>query len=176
MGILEFLEKIVHEYSKLVFKIGSITLLILVLVTMSDVIGRYVFDSPILGVNEGTSWYGLPLVLLFGMAAAQRSGRHINVTVVSRFFPEKVASVVDLVILVVSFGLVSLICWQDILLMIFDWRGNHTIFGLLPLPLVVTRIIVFIAFSSFGLELLVDIFRSSAIVAKVWRPRRLHPQ
>jgi TRAP-type C4-dicarboxylate transport system permease small subunit len=68
--------------------IGSVALFVMMAITVADVIGRYVFNSPILGVFELTEF--LVLILIFSFIAYTQAGNgHISVDFMVKLFPRR---------------------------------------------------------------------------------------
>ena len=74
--------------STLMSYIGVVALFVMMVITVADVIGRYVFNTPILGVFELTEF--LVLILIFSFIAyAQAGNGHVSVEIMVNLFPRR---------------------------------------------------------------------------------------
>ena len=91
--------------------LGAIALFGMMALTMADVIGRYLFNSPILGAFEITEFLVLILIFSF-LGYAQAHKVHVSVDLLITMFPRKVQRVIDLINHTVCFLLMILIAWM----------------------------------------------------------------
>ena len=83
-----------------------------------EVVLRYFFNSPILGVNEIQS-YLVPVVVSLALAATQYDKKHIRMEILYDRLPVKARRAADYLALIVSLAVWVLIAWQTIV------TGNH---------------------------------------------------
>lgn len=81
--------------STLMSYLGVAALFIMMLITMADVVGRYLFNAPILGVFELTEFLVLILVFSF-IAYAQAENAHVSVDFLVIRFPARFRTVIEL--------------------------------------------------------------------------------
>ncbi len=97
-------------------KIASFTsaglILCLMLITAADVLLRYIFSKPIIGVSE-VSEYLLVILVFLALAYAQFQGRHVNVTIITSRLPLRVQSTLYIGILVTVLTLVLAMTWNS---------------------------------------------------------------
>jgi TRAP-type transport system small permease protein len=93
-GILKFINKIFYI-------IGGVSLVSLFILMSSDVLGRFLFDSPINGATE-LGEYFIAALAFFGLAYAQQTGRTITVDTFSEHFPKKLLNIVIIIGFVLS--------------------------------------------------------------------------
>ena len=95
-------------------KAGGYVLLCMMVLTISDVIGRYFFNSPVTGAYEITEVMMVTIVFLFiGYTQAQKA--HISIDFVIRLLPQKMRMTIDIVTHLVSLFIMILIAWMNIL-------------------------------------------------------------
>ncbi|MCF8094249.1 MAG: TRAP transporter small permease [Desulfobacteraceae bacterium] len=100
------------KISEILAYLGCFVLIVMMLLTMADVVGRYIFNTPILGVFEITEFLVLLLIFSF-LGFTQQWKTHISVDLVFNNFPPKMRYFVD--------ALNHLICL--VLMILITWRG-----------------------------------------------------
>ena len=91
--------------------VGAAALFAITCLTTSDVVGRYVFNSPITGALEVTEF--LVLILIFSFLAYTQSKKtHVSVDLLLMIFPEKIKRYVQIFNHLVCLGLMILITWM----------------------------------------------------------------
>jgi len=93
--------------------IGAFALLMMMLLTTVDVIGRHFFQRPILGVFELTEFMVLILIFSF-IGYAQSHKSHVSVDLFMMFFPEKARIFIELFNHMLCLLLMALITWMGI--------------------------------------------------------------
>jgi TRAP-type C4-dicarboxylate transport system permease small subunit len=139
-------------------KLGCLSLVAMMCLTVIDVVGRYVFNAPILGAFEITSFLVSILVFSFlGYAQSQKS--HVTVDLLVNMFPVKIQSVVKLFNYIVGCFIMVLVSWKGYEKAIESMEAGDS-----PMNLDVP-IYPFVFFMALGcaimcIEFLRDIFRS----------------
>jgi len=118
---------------KILAGIGGFFFVILMLLGAGDVIGRYVFNKPIMGALE-ISEVLMAGVILFGWAYALKTGSHVRVELVISHYPSRVRVIAEFVTSLVSLGLFCLITWRSTLLAL-QYVQEHRIFPTLGFPI-----------------------------------------
>lgn len=163
--ILGSLGKGLTNTSNILCYIGMGMLLVLMLLGTSDVIGRYVFNSPITGTLE-MSEILLAGVIFFGWGITQIVKAHVTVTIVTSRLPHRTQAILDFIINIVLLVIFGLIIWQ----------GTKAALKYLSLGRMVMNInapiFIFQLFVPFGafivcLVLLVQIYQSFVKIGKV---------
>jgi TRAP-type C4-dicarboxylate transport system permease small subunit len=95
-------------------KAGGYVLLCMMVLTISDVIGRYFFNSPITGAYEITQVMMVTVVFLL-LCYNQAQKGHISIDFVIRLLPQKMRMAIDIVTHLVSLFIMILIGWMNIL-------------------------------------------------------------
>lgn len=100
-------------FSSLLSYVGAGSLFVMMCLTTVDVVGRYVFNAPILGTFELTEF--LVLILIFSFLAYTQSQKtHVSVDLLFLLFPEKVRRFIELFNHVLCLLLMFLITWMGI--------------------------------------------------------------
>ncbi|MBN1847550.1 MAG: TRAP transporter small permease [Deltaproteobacteria bacterium] len=97
--------------SSLLSYIGAVALFLMMSITTVDVVGRYLFNAPILGVYEMTEYLVLLLIFSF-LAVTQSSKSHITVDIVASFLPRKFQIYMEMFTHLLCFLLMCLIAWM----------------------------------------------------------------
>ena len=105
--------KIIAGVSRILSYLAIGLLTLLMLVTVSDVFLRYVFNSPILGAQEIAKL--IMVCLVIGMAWCALRGEHIQVELVMKRFPPRVQGIVKIITLLASLVMCVIITWQSYL-------------------------------------------------------------
>lgn len=108
------LSKKLKKLSRGIGYIGAFALFVMMLLTTTDVVGRYLFNKPILGAYELTEYLVLILIFSF-LSNAQAHKDHVSVDLIFTKFPHKFRFVVNLFNHIVCFLLTVLISWMSFL-------------------------------------------------------------
>lgn len=108
---IEKILKISGLFSYVFARIGCLALFMMMCLTVVDVFGRFVFNSPILGSFEITQYLIVVMVFSF-IGYAQSSRWHVNVDILVNSFPKKAQSLIDLFNFTVGLVLLFLITWM----------------------------------------------------------------
>ena len=93
--------------------IGNAALAAMMLLATVDVIGRYFFNSPVLGAYEMTEY--LMLILVFSFLALAQSARvHISVDIVFNRLPRRLQHVLDRLNHLICLLMMVLVSWMSI--------------------------------------------------------------
>jgi TRAP-type C4-dicarboxylate transport system permease small subunit len=100
-------------------------LAMMMFLTFTDVLLRYVFNSPVPGATELIEFM-MGIVITFSVAYTAYKKSHIGVDLVIDRFPKRMRKLVGCCTSFLAFGLFVLICWQTILLIFEDYHSNLT--------------------------------------------------
>ena len=98
--------RVINAVSVLFAKVGLVILVAMMLLTVAEVLLRYVFNRPILGSTEVIQFMMVTLAFLVLVWCTMRRG-HVKVEVVARHFPLKVQAICDTVFSLFSLALYS---------------------------------------------------------------------
>jgi TRAP-type transport system small permease protein len=108
------LEKGIFSLSRGLHRIGEVILVLMVLLTVSDVFLRYLFHRPILGSWEVTEY--MMAVLVFacvGYTMVERG--HVVVDLVITRLPPRVRALVECITSLVAFVFFAIVTWRNVL-------------------------------------------------------------
>lgn len=98
-------------FSYLLSRLGCGALFLMMCLTVVDVVGRYLFNAPILGAFEMTEFMVLIMVFSFlGYAQAQKS--HVTVEIFFDRFPLKMKAIVSTANYLVCLVIMFIIAWM----------------------------------------------------------------
>ncbi len=100
--------KILH---RLVEPFVSIALFAMMALTFVDVVGRYVFNSPVVGGLELTE-FSMAIVIFLGLVLLTSDEGHVTVDLLDSFIPDKIKTVQKVIINIVNAAVMSIISWQ----------------------------------------------------------------
>ena len=127
------LEKGIRKTENILISIGMVMLFMLMVLGASDVIGRYVFNRPILGTLE-VGQILMAGVVLLGWAYTQAKRGHIRVELVTTHYPPRIRAILDFVSSLLALALFSLIAWQSVLTAILRWQRQELV-HIIDIPL-----------------------------------------
>ncbi|MBN1833676.1 MAG: TRAP transporter small permease [Deltaproteobacteria bacterium] len=105
--------KIFKSLSIYLAYIGAFSLFAMMCLTMADVLGRYIFNRPILGVFEITELMVLMLIFSFlGYTQAQKS--HVSVDLFIMLFPERLTVLIEVFNHFICLAMMALIAWMGV--------------------------------------------------------------
>ncbi|MCF8092874.1 MAG: TRAP transporter small permease [Desulfotignum sp.] len=130
-------------FSYFLSRLGCVALFAMMCLTVVDVVGRYVFNSPILGAFEITEFMVLVMVFSFlGYAQAQKA--HVTVDIVYDKFPANARRIIAIANYIISFIVMLIVCWMGFEKAVETWQTGEK-----PLNLAVLNY-PFVFFLSFG--------------------------
>jgi TRAP-type C4-dicarboxylate transport system permease small subunit len=100
-------------FSSLLAYLGALALFLMMALTTADVVGRYLFNAPILGVFEITEFMVLILIFSF-IGYAQSAKSHVSVELLAARLPERIQVYVNLFNHAVCLLLMALITWMGV--------------------------------------------------------------
>jgi len=114
----------------------------------AEVFARYLFNKPILGTVEISS-YLLVIFCFTGIAFVQSQKGHICIELVTHKFPDSLQRILRIITLILSLATFIVITWQMAIAFWKSWEMQEVRWGALPLP--VWPVKFMIAFGSFTL-------------------------
>jgi TRAP-type C4-dicarboxylate transport system permease small subunit len=139
--------------------IGNCALAAMMLLTTADVIGRYFFNSPVLGAYEITEYLMLIMVFSF-LALAQSAKAHISVDIVFNRLPAGLRHVLERFNHLVCLLMMLLVTWMS-LQRIWELRRTGEASVLLKIPDYPFAAFLVIGCLAFCLEFLRDVFSAA---------------
>ncbi len=105
--------QVVHRIIYAICFIGMIVLLIMMLLTTGDVAGRSLFNRPIAGTYEVTS-YMLVVIILLGLGYSQQINQHVRVDILTNKLPKIGQFILSTLFTFVATIFFSLVAWQGV--------------------------------------------------------------
>lgn len=112
-GKSRILEGWVYPISRMMSKGASVVLFLMMLLTVSDVVGRKLFSHSVMGSVE-LSEFMLLILIFFSLAHGEAKNAHVKVDFVMGLFSPRVRAVVDMVTQFIGFLLCGLITWSSL--------------------------------------------------------------
>ncbi|EAV41761.1 hypothetical protein SIAM614_30851 [Roseibium aggregatum IAM 12614] len=89
----------------------AVLLLTMMGLTIADVLGRYLFNSPVPGASELTELI-LAAVIFTGLPAASLDGDHVSVDIVAERLSSPAAALLSKLVALVSAGVLVMVSWR----------------------------------------------------------------
>jgi len=104
----------------------------LMMLTVSDVTMRFIFNNPITGTTEMAIY--IMVCLVAGMALCALRGEHIVVDLVMNRFPPRIQAIVDSITFFLSLGIMAVITWQGFLNSLWEMKFQYVASTNFPVP------------------------------------------
>jgi TRAP-type C4-dicarboxylate transport system permease small subunit len=105
--------KVLKSLSTYLAYIGAFSLFAMMCLTMADVVERYIFNRPILGVFEITEFMVLVLIFSF-LGYTQSRKSHVSVDLFMILFPERLKVLIEIFNHLVCLAMMALIAWMSV--------------------------------------------------------------
>ncbi len=148
------IERAIDMASSILMYISTGLLLVMLLLGTVDVLGRYLFNHPITGVQQVFEIL-LPGIVLLGWAYVQRTKSHVAVDILYNRFPPRVKPIVGLFITFLAMVISALIVWQGLLECMFNFQMGRLI-RIINVPVYLPQLLVPIGGFSLFLVLIID--------------------
>ena len=141
--------------------LGVAALFIMMLLTAADVIGRYLFNKPVLGAFELTEFLVLILIFSF-LAHAQAEKNHVSVDLLLGRLPKTWRRVIEFFNHAVCLALMALFVWMTTLraMELKEYAEASSNLGIPKYPF---ASFVVLGFAVLGLEYIRDLIRMSKV-------------
>jgi TRAP-type C4-dicarboxylate transport system permease small subunit len=157
---------------KFIYYLGifsGIVLLGILALMSGEVIFRYLFNKPILGTVEISS-YLLVIFCFTGVAFTQSQRGHINIELVTQRLPASLQRTLRIITLILSFVTFVVVTWQMAGAFWKSWEMQEVRWGALPLPVWPVKFMIAFGSLTLCLQFLLDIY--DEIRNKITLPRR----
>jgi TRAP-type C4-dicarboxylate transport system permease small subunit len=153
------IESGVISTNKIMAYAAGTALTAMMLLTVADVCGRYIFSKPIRGTYELVGFLLVGAGSL-GLGYCQVRKAHIRVDFLLQRFPEKVRAILTALANFLGFAAFSLLCWRCVLYAQYyiSATGNHT--DTLNIPLFPFVVVLAVGTGMLALVILFDLVRS----------------
>jgi TRAP-type C4-dicarboxylate transport system permease small subunit len=124
----------------------------------ADVLGRYLFDKPILGTLE-TFEILLPAIVLLGLGYTQENRAHVRMSILVSHLSFRTQTVLNLLTNACALLISILILWRGWVLTVSYWRMGRTI-PTIRVPMFLPQLLVPLAALILSLVLIVQMLQS----------------
>ena len=107
----ELWDKINKWMHTIIGPVASVVLFFMMALTFVDVIGRYLFNSPVVGGVELTE-FAMAIVIFLGLTLLCCEEGHVVVDIFDSFVPKGMKAIQNIMINIVSFIVMGVISWQ----------------------------------------------------------------
>jgi len=112
-GIQAF-EKVTNNINRVLTAIGLALLFVMMVMGAVDVIGRYLFSSPIIGTLEMSQAF-LAVIVCFGWGYTQAVKGHVNVDLFLKRISPRNQAITNFITTLFALGIFVIITWQSII-------------------------------------------------------------
>ena len=159
-----FLEKAVFPVSRFLLLIGQFSLVVMVLLTVTDVFLRYVFNRPILGSYELTEFM-MAILVFSSIGYTMAVKRHVVVDLVFTILSQRARDILECITSLIAFILFSIVTWRNVLQAGTAWARNDVTAELF-IPISPFILFVAIGIAVLSLVLFVQFIQSLAKAIK----------
>jgi TRAP-type C4-dicarboxylate transport system permease small subunit len=156
--------RIFDRFVNLLTWVAVLLLLPMMFLVTTDVIGRYIFNSPIPAVFEINSYFIMVLVVFFPLAYVQRKKEHIFITLFTDWMPWRVKALLETVSVLIGFASFALIGFYSMQRAILATEVREYISGIIDIPIWLSKWIIPIGCLAFCIELLLDALERFPII------------
>ena len=156
MGALDSLSKTIQRFTLGLSFAGMFLLIPLMLMTFADVVSRGLFNKPITGTFELSS-YILAIFVLLGVAYTHQVKNHVKVTMFTSRLPKKVQASLNIVTTLLSIFIIGILAWQGWVVALDETAVSEQ----LRIPQWPFRLLVSVAAMSLILELIIDLINDT---------------
>lgn len=116
-------DKINNQIHRIIGPVVAVFLFFMMALTFVDVIGRYIFNSPVVGSFELTE-FAMAIVIFFGLTLLCCEEGHVVVDIFDNFIPDAARPLQVIVINLVNFIVMGVISWR-----LWILAGDHAEYG-----------------------------------------------
>lgn len=161
---IQALEKVVKKVANILNSIAVVLLFILMIQGAADVIGRYLFNKPIIGTMErGQVFLGLMVLLSWGYTQIQKG--HVSVDFFIAQFPPRLQEIINFITTFMVLVFCSLIVWQGLVIAQLYHEGGRIIY-VIHWPLALFQLFVPLSAFIFCLVLIMEMIQSFSKIKK----------
>lgn len=135
--------------------VSAVVIIILMILVVADICGRYFFNNPITGASELASF--LMIIIVFpALAWTALAGKHVKVDLLMERFPPRAQAIFGSITLLLALGTYIVITWQSVLRSIMV----NNITSLLRLPHQPFYWVMVVGWSVFCLSIIVLVIQN----------------
>lgn len=159
-AIIRTLEKTTDKLNTIMKYLCVILLFCMMLLGTVDVLGRYLFNSPVSGTYEIFGML-LPALVLLGLAYAQAERAHIRITLLISRLPSMVQRVLGIITTIIMMFMTVLIGWHGMELSL-RFKEMGKLIDTIQIPIYIPQLVVPIGAFILLLVLLVQLIQDIA--------------
>lgn len=144
------------RFSSIIAAIACLTLLVNVVI---DVLGRWLFNSPLTGTIEYVSYWWMPIIVFLGLAAAQLRNEHIQIDYLVGHLPHALRRSVSILCLLVAILTVLGLAYYALIDGLDAARVNQSAFGTAEVPIWPAKLLAVAGLVLYALQLLASLYR-----------------
>ena len=156
MELFGKIKRVVQKLTVILCFVGMFLLIPMMLLTVSDVVGRAAWSRPIPGAVELSS-YMLAVFILLGVAYTHQVKGHVRVSMLLSRMPERISHLLDVITTIISLFIIGILAWQGWVVGIEE----KTVSDMLRVPQLPFRLLVSVAGFFLCLELIFDLVDST---------------
>ncbi|MFH1651929.1 MAG: TRAP transporter small permease [Chloroflexota bacterium] len=141
--------------------IAALLVLLIMLSTTVDALGRYIFDHPFKGVFEGTE-FALGWIAFLSFAYVQRRRANISINLISRQLPRRVNIILEIFLMLVALFIFFIIAWSGWVDAMHTLRAGDRLAGMVDWPIGPAKFIVPVGSALLSLRLFRQLLDSIA--------------
>ena len=158
MSLPSRIAAVIEWVSKAMGVVAAAVLAAMMLLTVADVIGRYLLNTPITGAMETNQLLMGGLVFL-AWAYTMAEKAHVTVDIVFMQYPPRVRSILSFVMMFISSVLFGLIFWQSVKMAIMDWQTGRLV-KILLIPISPFKALVALGAFFLSVECMIQMIQS----------------
>ncbi len=158
MSSIKTITHIADSYAKFarwVATISGVIVVILMLYTTADVIGRYIANSPMPGAYELTGIF-LIYITYFGVTLVQARGGHMRLGFILEKAGPRGKAFIELFSVIFGLFIIGIVTWQGWIYALDSWNINEVTMGAYTLPVFPGRIALAIGATIFLVQYIID--------------------
>jgi TRAP-type C4-dicarboxylate transport system permease small subunit len=159
-----FLEKSIYPVSSFLHHVGQWVAVLMVLLTVTDVCLRYVFNLPILGSYEITQFM-MAILVFASLGYTMVVKDHVSVDLVTTKLPKRVQALLECITCFLAFVIFALAAWRNVIHAVTTWKRNDVSTELF-IPVSPFVLFVALGLAILSLVLLVQCVKALAQVLK----------
>lgn len=150
------IEKIIQSVAGVLSIIAGTALAAMMFLMATDVVCRYVLNSPIPGALELVE-YMMAITIPLSIACCTASRSHVSVEMVVERLPRPVQTVISIIVSILMLVFITIVGWQSILNVVDSYKSNITS-AVLHIPAYPFAVPVALGMSCYAVFMLLQLF------------------
>lgn len=142
---------------------AAMFIMVLMFLTTSEVIGRYLFNTPVPGSYEISEFLLIGVVFL-GIAYVQSLKGHVSVDILLGRFPNKIRIALDFLGLAIGLFTFAIMTWQSGFLAWRAWRLKEYAMGIYHIPYWPAKFVFVLGVALLCTRLIIDVLHDISLV------------